>query len=274
MRKAPGWKSPCLCNNIKFIKSFYFRCLISALVIDDEEGVLNVVQLPLKKHVSEITEIYTALGAFNGIKAIRQNHPDLIFLDIEMPLMTGFEILQQFPDHTFEVIFITAYDHYAIKASKFSAVDYLLKPIDAEELIQAVRKYSEKQNTTLWEKEKYKNLLHNLHEEKISNYRLAVSTTDGTFFFSPLDIIRLEADGNYTRFYLKEKKPILTSKILKEYDELLSEQDFIRVHRAHLVNKKYVKELSGEHELIMTDNSIVEIIRRKWDEVKKSLHGN
>ncbi|MBC8048225.1 MAG: response regulator transcription factor [Fimbriimonadaceae bacterium] len=248
--------------------------MISALIIDDEESVVNVVRLLLQKHVAEITQIYTAIGAVEGLSAIRRHSPALIFLDIEMPLMSGFEILKHFREHEFEVIFITAYDHYAIKAIKYSALDYLLKPIDSEELKQAVKKYIEKQASTQWEKEKYRNLLHNLNEEKISNYRLAVSTTDGTFFLSPKDIIRLEADGNYTRFYLKEKKPIITSKTLKEYDELLSDQDFIRVHRAHLVNKKYVNGLSGDHELTMTDNSIVEVSRRKWDEVKEKLYEN
>ncbi len=248
--------------------------MISALVIDDEESTLNIVQLLIQRKVPEITKIYTALGALKGIEAIKEFHPSLIFLDIEMPLMNGFTMLEHFPDHEFEVIFITAYDHYAIKAIKYSALDYLLKPIDTEELIAAVNRFIEKMANTNIEKEKYRNLLHNLREEKISNYRLAVSTTEGTFFLSSGETIRLEADGNYTRFFLTGRKPIIASKTLKEYDELLKEQGFIRIHRAHLVNKNHIVAITGNHQLQMSDNSIVEVSRRKWEEVKKNLRQN
>lgn len=245
--------------------------MISALIIDDEESAVQVVKLLLQKHVPDITHIYTAVGSSAGVRAIQQHKPHLLFLDVEMPGMSGFDILQQFPQQTFAVIFITAYDHYAIQAIKYSAFDYLLKPIDTEELKNAIQKFIARNADLKKEKEKYENLLHNLNAEKISNYRLAVTTTDGTFFLASKDIIRMEADGNYTRFFLKDKKPLLTSKTLKEYDDLLSGQDFIRVHRTHLVNKKFVKCIVANHELLMEDNTAVEVSRRKWEEVKKYL---
>lgn len=241
------------------------------MIIDDEESTVNVVKLLLEKQVPEVSHISTAIGAVQGMEAIKQYAPALIFLDIEMPLLNGFQILEQFPDHDFEVIFITAYDHYAIKAIKYSALDYLLKPIDGGELKQAVVRYIEKKASASLEKEKYRNLLHNLHEEKVSNYRLAVSTTEGTIFLSPGETVRLEADGNYTRFFLTDRKPILTSRTLKEYDELLREQGFIRVHRTHLVNRNHIRSFTGDHHLQMSDNSAVEVSRRRWDEVKKLL---
>src|SRR5439155_12170214 len=153
-----------------------------ALIIDDEESTVNVLKLLLQKYVPEVNEIYTAIGASAGLQVIHQYKPNLLFLDIEMPLMNGFELLEKFPDHSFEVIFVTAYDHYAIKAIKYSALDYLLKPIDVEELKNAVQRFITKQQTGQSQKPLYENLLHNLKSERVSDYRLAVATTEGTFF--------------------------------------------------------------------------------------------
>jgi two-component system LytT family response regulator len=245
--------------------------MIRAVIIDDEESTVNVLKLLLRKYVSEVADVHTAVGSSAGLQSIQRYEPNLIFLDIEMPLMNGFELLEEFPNHSFEVIFVTAYDHYAIKAIKYSALDYLLKPVDVEELKNAVQRFIVKRQTGQSLKPLYENLLHNLKSEKVSEYRLAVATTEGTFFYSPDDIIRCEADGNYTKFFLKNQKPIITSKTLKEYDEMLAEQNFIRVHRAHLVNKRYIASFSGDHELKMKDNSTVEVSRRRWDAVKQEL---
>jgi len=246
--------------------------VICALIIDDEESAVNVVAFLLKKYVNEIQQVFTAVGAEEGLMALYQHKPQLVFLDVEMPLMNGFQLLEKFPDHSFEVIFITAYDHYAIKAIRYSALDYLLKPIDTEELKAAVQRFIAKQNDHQPQKKLYENLTYNLNlPAASSNYRLAVSTTDGTFFYHSHEIIRCEAVGNYTRFVLKEKKPLLTSRTLKEYDELLADQNFLRVHRAHLVNANYISSFSRDHEIKMKDGSIVPVSRRKWDSVKQKL---
>ncbi|MBS1657027.1 MAG: LytTR family DNA-binding domain-containing protein [Chitinophagales bacterium] len=244
--------------------------MISALIIDDEESTVNVLKLLLQLHVPEISNIETAIGAASGLHALKESQPDIVFLDIEMPLMSGFELLEQFPNHFFEVIFVTAYDHFAIKAIRYSALDYLLKPVDVEELKLAVQRFISKR-TNSQQKELYENLMHNLRSEKESDYKLAISTTEGTFFYKPEEIIRCEADGNYTRFYLRDKKPLIASRTLKEFDEILSEQQFIRVSRGDLVNKKYIVSFSGDHELRLTDNSLIEVSRRRWDFVKKQL---
>lgn len=246
--------------------------MIRALIIDDEESALNVIRLLLEKYVGEVTEIYTAKGSADGIYAINHHKPQLVFLDVEMPLMNGFQLLEKFPDHSFETIFITAYDHYAIKAIKYSALDYLLKPVDTEELQAAVQRFLQKQNSNRVQKKLYENLAYNLNLPETSpDYRLALSTTDGTFFYYCNEIIRCEAVGNYTRFVLKDKRPLLTSHTLKEYDELLSEQNFLRVHRAHLINSGYISSFSKDHEIKMADGSVVPVSRRKWDVVKQKL---
>ncbi len=245
--------------------------MIKTLIIDDEESTVNVLQLLLKKNIPQIDEIHTAVGAAQGLQMIQQVKPHLLFLDIEMPLMNGFQLLEHFPEHDFEVIFVTAYDQYAIKAIKFSALDYLLKPIDTEELKRAVERFVQKQYNRQSQKPLFENLLYNLKLPETDDYRLAISTHEGTFFYHPDEIIRCEATGNYTRFYLKEKKPLLTSKTLKEYEDMLSDEQFIRVHRTHLVNKKYIRSFSPDHELKMSDGSVVEVSRRKWDVVKTRL---
>jgi len=246
--------------------------VVRALIIDDEESAVNVVKLLLQKYVIEINEVYTAIGAAEGLMAIQQYKPHLVFLDVEMPLINGFQLLEKFPDHPFEVIFITAYDHYAIKAIRYSALDYLLKPIDTEELKTAVQRFLSKQNNHVPQQKLYENLVYNLNlPDTSSNYRLALSTTDGTFFYYCNEIIRCEAVGNYTRFVLKEKKPLLTSHTLKEYDDLLAEQKFLRVHRAHLINTNYIASFSKDHEIKMQDGTVIPVSRRKWDSVKQKL---
>jgi len=245
--------------------------MINALIIDDEESTLKVMKGMIKKYIPEIGALHTAVGSKQGLQAIHNHQPDLVFLDIEMPMMNGFELLQKFPGHRFEVIFVTAYDHYAIKAVRFSALDYLLKPVDKDELKHAVGQYIEKRKAHNNLQEQYENFLQNLKSNNKENYKLAISTAEGTYFIMPADIIRCEAEGSYTRFYLNNQKKIMTSKVLKEYDEMLAEHNFIRVHRTHLVNKNYVNSVSADHQLILTDNTLIEISRRKWDDVKKIL---
>ena len=245
--------------------------MIRTLIIDDEESAVNVVKLLLQKYVPEVNEIYTAVGAREGISAINKYKPQLVFLDIEMPLLSGFQLLEQFPGHSFEIIFMTAYDQYAIKAIRYSALDYLLKPIDTEELTAAILRFLEKQHTNNTKK-LYENLAYNINlPESSSQYRLALTTIGGTFFYYCNEIIRCEAVGNYTRFVLKNEKPLLTSRTLKEYDDLLTEQNFLRVHRAHLVNSDYISSFSKEHEIKMRDGSVVPVSRRKWDYIKQKL---
>jgi two-component system LytT family response regulator len=188
-----------------------------------------------------------------------------------MPVMNGFELLQEIPKHGFEIIFVTAYNHYAMKAIRFSALDYLLKPVDKDELRLAVNRFIEKRNLHQHLQQQYQNFLQNLDSSNKETYKLAISTCEGVHFILPKEIIRCEAEDSYTQFYLMDNKFMMSSKVLKEYDEMLSEHDLIRVHRTHLVNRSYIKSISGDHHLLMSDNSVIEISRRKWDDVKKAL---
>lgn len=244
---------------------------IRALIIDDEESGINVLRMLLERHVPQVDNIYTATGSKEGREKIRSLNPDLVFLDIEMPLVSGFDLLQEFPQHSFEVIFVTAYDRYAIKAIRFSALDYLLKPVDVEELKRAVERFTEKRKTASNGNQLMSNFLSNIKATP-ADYRLAIHTTEGTHFLKPEEIIRCEADGNYTLFYLESKKKMIASRTLKEYDEILADYHFLRVHKSHLVNKKYVQSFSADH-IIMHDNTSVEVSRRRAAEIKGKLIG-
>ncbi len=243
--------------------------MIRALIIDDEESGINVLKMLLERHVPQVTQIITATGAEEGYAKIKEVNPDLVFLDIEMPLVTGFDLLQKFPQHTFEVIFVTAYDRYAIKAIRFSALDYLLKPVDADELKRAVERFEEKYKSSSAGNPLMTNFLNNIKAAP-ADYRLAINTTEGTHFLKPEEIIRCEADGNYTLFYIQNKKKILASRTLKEYDEILADYNFLRVHKSHLVNKKFIRSFSTDH-LVLKDDSTVEVSRRRTAEIKAKL---
>lgn len=242
--------------------------MIKALIIDDEPSAVNTLQLMLKHYAPEITECKTTNDPHEGLQLIKTYQPGLLFLDIQMPLMTGFDLLKQVPQIQFNIIFTTAHDEYAIEAIRFSALDYLLKPIDADELQKAIERYIAKSGT---DKQLYNNFLNNIHASGREGFKLALPTSQGTFFYKPADIIRLEGEGNYTRFSFTGNKNLLTSKTMKEYEEILANHGFIRVHKSHIVNRAHVTNLTTDGMLVLTDNSRVEISRRRKEEVSVKL---
>lgn len=201
----------------------------------------------------------------DGIKVIRESNPDLVLLDVEMPHGSGFDLLAQFPEKTFDVIFITAFNHYAIKAIKFSAVDYILKPININEFIVAIEKVTEKRSSPSLPNRNFETLLENLNTA--SPAKLAIPTSEGMEYLSTQEIIRIEADRSYSWFYLTGKRKILVSKNLKEYQDLLNDRNFFRSHNSHLVNlehvKKYIRADGGAIEMV--DGSQVPISRTRRD---------
>ncbi|MCB0665729.1 MAG: response regulator transcription factor [Saprospiraceae bacterium] len=237
--------------------------MFSALIIDDEKRALNGLKLLLETHIPEIRPIYTALGSSEGYSEIQKLHPDLVFLDVEMPGMTGFEMLEALRDTRINVIFTTAYDHYAIKAIRFSAIDYLLKPIDVQELKAAVNRYLHRPLPQEHLNPLIDNLVSNLKTRQFKKPRLAITTTGGLTFLDIDEIVHCEADNNYTIFHLSGGKRFISSKTLKEYDDLLSEYDFLRVHQSYLVNPVYIKEYSQKGNLELKEGRTVNVSRRK-----------
>ncbi|MBA3682216.1 MAG: response regulator transcription factor [Bacteroidetes bacterium] len=246
--------------------------MIKAIIVDDEEKsrvtLKNLVALYCPNVV--ILELCDSVNA--ALLAIEKETPDLVFLDIEMPFHNGFTLLEKIKDPTFEVIFTTAYDHYAIKAIKFSAMDYLLKPIDSDELKNAVSKIETKANASTKTLPDFELLLSNL-KVKGNNAKVAVPTFEGLQMISVSEIIKCTADESYTHIALTNNTKITVSRILKEYEELLSDFNFLRVHNSCLINlihvSKYIKGDGGY--VVMVDGSSVEVSRRKKNELISKL---
>lgn len=238
---------------------------INAIIVDDEEKSRDLLQKLLSRYCPEIHIAGTSDSVDVAVEMIRKNKPDLLFLDIEMSGETGFDLLEKISDTMCDVIFVTAYDKYAIRAIKFSASDYLLKPIDSEELAAAVKKVIEKKNTT-YNADNIRLLIQSI-KKKEEFTKISLPTGSAYEIVSINDIIRCESEGHYTNFMLADKRRLLVSVSLKYYEDLLPSETFIRVHHSHLININHVVrflKVDGGY-AVMSDNSQVEISRRKKD---------
>jgi len=238
-----------------------------ALIIDDVENARILLKKDLEDYCPQIKVVGEADGVIKGMKAIQSLKPDILFLDINMGDGTGFDLLEMLGENQIKVIFTTASNEYAIKAFKFAAVDYLLKPIDLEELKQAVAKAMKSSESS---NQNIQVLLESLDQQSKEEVRkIALHTMDKIHICQVDEIIRCEANVNYTSFYLKNGKQVLVTKTLKHYNELLSDSGFYRVHQSHLINlsqvREYVKTDGGY--LVMNDNSQVPISSRKKAQV-------
>lgn len=246
---------------------------IRYILVDDEPNNLENLQFLLQEHCPALEFVGAARSVQEGLQLIREAVPDLIFLDIQMPDETGFDLLRSIDKPAFEVIFVTAYDQYGIQAIKFSALDYLLKPVAITELKQAVDKATEKIKSKQQNKN-ITNLLAYLEKPKTEYLRIALPTMKETHYVKLEEIIRCEASDNYTLFFLQNGENILVSKTLKEYDDLLRPHNFHRVHQSHLVNMQFVKSLLKEDggTLLLSDKTKIPISRQNLDTVKKTLN--
>lgn len=247
--------------------------MIRILIVDDEEAAGNILKVLIQKQLKVPYEIKVEQDPARALKELDTYQPTLVMLDIEMPGMNGFDFLNNAGSLDFDVIFATAYNQYAIKAIRFSALDYLLKPIDIVELQNALNRHVVRRTYTSQKEPNplVGNLMENLKKPNTQEFRLALASTEGTYFVVPSDIIRCEGDNNYSRFIFREGKPFLVSRTLKEYDELLSEHGFIRVHKSHLVNRAYVQRYDREGNLWMSDGSHVPVSRRNREKIKELL---
>jgi len=245
--------------------------MIKAIVIDDEKNSRELIKNLVEKHCKQDIEVLAlAENITEAESCIRLLQPELLFLDIEISGQTGFDLLAKIPDVKVDVIFITAFDHYALKAIKFSAIDYLLKPIDADELKAAVEKIkSKKQAPSL---EQFQLLLQNFKQPNSEVSKISLPTIHGHEIILIKDIIRCESDDHYTVFYLINKRKIMVATTLKYYEDLLPTDMFFRTHNSHIVNVAHVARVSKEGYVIMTDDSSIEISRRKKDAFMQRLN--
>jgi two-component system LytT family response regulator len=244
--------------------------MLTAIIIDDEQMGRIALKQKLKDYCPDIRLVGEAKNGEEGIVLIESLHPDIVFLDIEMPRLGGFDMLNRIPKKTFHLIFTTAYDHYAIKAIRYAAFDYLLKPIDIEELKAAVSKIK-KDDTNDTEK-KISALEQNL-QNKSGLKKLAIHTLEGLLFFDTEDIVQLEASSNYTTIYFNNQPKLIASKTLKDFEELLPEDIFFRSHHSHIINlnyiKRYIKGDGGKIEL--KNGRYADVSRRKKEEFLKLI---
>lgn len=240
--------------------------MLNALIVDDEVLGAKTLESLLKMHCANVNILGTVHSADEAEKSITGVLPDVVFLDIEMPFANGFDLLQRFKNHPFDVIFTTAYNEYAVKAIKHNALDYLLKPIVPEELIAAIKKCEEKKKG---EPNGYKNLEKIISTLSQKVHKLPVPSPDGIVYLDPDNIVYLQGDINYTHIHLIQGHKITSSKTLKDFEQMLSGKQFFRIHKANIINLSYVsKYLKGDGgEVVMIEGSSLEVSRQKKTEL-------
>lgn len=238
--------------------------MIKAIIIDDEKNALEVLEMQLNRFCKDVTVLATCDGGIKGIAAIKKYEPELVFLDIEMPHKNGFDVLNETREIKYDVIFTTAYDQFAIKAFKFSALDYLLKPVDILELQAAVEKVKNKKDNGGLD-EKIKTLLQQLQPQQKLTDKIALPVGDAMQFMMPDEIIRCESDSNYTHIFLANGKKITMAKTLKEVEENINGSPFFRIHQSHLINMNHIgKYMKGDNAyVIMKDGTQISVSRNK-----------
>ena len=246
---------------------------LKAVIIDDVAQARDTLREDLETYCTHLEIIGEADGVVSGSKLLKKVKPDVVFLDIQMQDGSGFDILEILPDINFQVIFTTASDAFAIKAFRFSAIDYLLKPIDPDELMDAVKKLA-MIDKSISQNENFDLLLNTVKEKSLPK-RLALHTLEKIHITEIEDIVRCESNGNYTTFFFADGQKLLVTKTLKEYDQLLSEHEFVRVHQSHLINASQIKEfvkVDGGY-LVMRNGTKVPVSLRKKSNVMKLLEG-
>jgi two-component system, LytTR family, response regulator len=244
--------------------------MLKTIIIDDQEFCTEVIKDMLSDN-PDIEVVAVCNSGKEGLKAIKKFDPDLVILDVEMPEMSGFDMLHKVKDPGFAVIFTTSFDKYSIQAIRYSALDYLLKPVVEHELQSAIDRIKVKREKYV--SKKFNALFKNLTELKRPLKQVALPASDGLIFLTVNDIIHCESDSNYTTLFLKSKEKMLITKTLKEVENLLSGSEFFRIHNSHLINishiKKYVRGNAGY--VIMTDGSHINIARNKKEEFLKQF---
>lgn len=246
---------------------------IRAIVIDDELSSLQNLQQKLETFCPEVQVMATAQKPEEALLLIQHHKPDVIFLDIEMPKMNGFRMLDELGNIDFEIIFTTAYNHYAIDAIRISAFDYLMKPIAIADLQNAVQRLlASKQNNT---KEKIDILKNSLLDKKSQDDKIAIPTSEGIEFIPIKNILHIESSSNYSRIHLNDSKVITVTKLLKDFEDMLLPYRFYRIHNSHLINlnyiQKYLKADGGQ--VMMQDGTVIDVARRKKEEFLKIIAG-
>jgi len=243
--------------------------MINAVIIEDDKNNIDVLSGLLAKFCPEVNLCGSALAVPEGITLINEKHPDLVFLDVELGNDTGFDIVRRFPSPSFKIIFTTAHEQYAFKAIKASCIEYLLKPIDYRELQEAVKKFGQQKNLSMNQK-KIEVLLDNLGNSPSAFSKLAIPTSDGYSFLNANEIMYCQADLNYTIINTSKNERLVSSKNLKEFEELLNPSVFFRCHKSYIINLNFIKKYNrAESSVLMANETHIDLAVRKKDDFLK-----
>lgn len=240
--------------------------MIKAFIVDDDQKSISTIFLILKEHCPAVEIVGMARSMQDALMEIPRKDPNLLILDIEMPAGSGFDLLENLPERDFETIFISENNNFALKAFKYDAIDYILKPIDINEFTATIKRAAIKINKDISSPSRNHALLENL--KSVSPSKIAINTNEGVIYISICDIIRIEGEGSYSRIHLTSNKKILASKMLKDFQSLLNNKPFFRAHNSHLINIDHVVSFQNKDggAIEMTDGSIVSVARRKKEE--------
>lgn len=246
---------------------------LKAILVDDELSSLQNLQQKLKEFCPDVNVIATTQKPEEAILLIKQHTPDVVFLDIEMPRMNGFRMLDELGEFDFDIIFTTAYNHYAVDAIRISAFDYLMKPIAIKDLQDAVERLAKQRR--LQTKDKLGLLKNSLNSNKSQDEKIAIPTSEGLEFIPISNILHIESSSNYSKIYLQSGKHILVTRLLKDFEDMLAPYRFYRIHNSHLINLKYIeKYIKGEGGQVRLINGVVlDVARRKKEEFLKLIAG-
>jgi len=254
--------------------------MYKVVIVDDEVNCVEVLEILISENHKDLVIIEKFNSSVKALEYLQNNFVDLVFLDIQMPFLTGIDLLQQFQNHTFQVIFTTAFDQFAINAIKLSALDYLLKPIDEDLLSIAIDKFKKNKNKTDIQSQ-LSNLLQQYQapqalqapSNSIPNGKITVALQDKILFIDPIEIIYCQSNDNYTTFILKNGEKILASKTIKYFDDILSSQGFLRPHQSYLINGKYIEQYNKKDGgcLIMVNGTSIPVSRNRKEEIMLML---
>lgn len=236
-----------------------------AVIVDDEKNCVEVIQILLEQNHPEIEVVATFASSRKALDYLKTHPIDLLFLDIQMPFMTGIELIQQLPEHYFQVIFTTAFDQYALSAIKLSALDYLLKPIDEEQLRTAVEKYKVENNKANIH-EKLNNLIQQTTQ---SNGKITVSLQDKIMFYKAEEILYCQSTDNYTTLFLTNGEKVLASKTIKHFEEIMAPLGFLRPHQSYLINRMYIEEYNKKDGgfFVLKNDTVIPVSRQRKEEI-------
>lgn len=247
--------------------------LLKTILIDDELSSLQNLQQKLVEFCPDVEVVATTQKPEEAIRLITEKRPDVVFLDIEMPRMSGFRMLDEIGDFDFDIIFTTAYNHYAVDAIRISAFDYLMKPIAIKDLQNAVERLAKHRH--LYTKDKWEVLKGSLNNAKDQEEKIAIPTSEGLEFIPIHTILHIESSSNYSKLYLQGGKTILVTKLLKDFEDMLLPYRFFRIHNSHLINLKYIeKYIKGEGgQVRLMNGTVLDVARRKKEEFLKLITG-